>query len=327
MKQINYDQLTFLDLSDLKDDYLKIFEKALQDGKSATSGVITPGLETRWVQWKANNDPKGTIPETVEDLLIGDFRLLLSVYQRFLDLKILAKVDDGNGNMIDNSVWVDLVHIFHYTDGYDERIADFFYDKSEQLGITTCYYCEMAYINTYSVTKDDGTRGKRRQFDVDHFLPKGDCPCLALSLFNFIPSCQVCNSRIKLKGLPAVKTLSDLAYLSPSSPVADFENKIKIRLRFSNKKKGEQRYIYFEADYPYNKYIQFFHLQERYGFHRKEAIRLKELKKRYPDTKIEKIAKLLNYRKTKVKEDIFRQKYLAQEGRCFAKFTNDLLTE
>lgn len=32
---------------------------------------------------------------------------------------------------------------------------------------------------------------------MDHFYPKSLYPFLALSLYNFIPSCQVCNSRFK----------------------------------------------------------------------------------------------------------------------------------
>ena len=37
----------------------------------------------------------------------------------------------------------------------------------------------------------------RRTFDVDHFFPKSEYPMFCLSLYNFVPSCQVCNSRVK----------------------------------------------------------------------------------------------------------------------------------
>lgn len=59
----------------------------------------------------------------------------------------------------------------------------------------------MAYINVYTET---GKGVAKRQFDIDHFLPKGKCPPVALSLFNFVPSCPVCNERIKREDLPYV---------------------------------------------------------------------------------------------------------------------------
>ena len=56
-----------------------------------------------------------------------------------------------------------------------------------------------------------------------------------------------------------------------------------------------------------------------------EAMRLRKLKARYPDSNIKKIASLLHRRETTVKEDIFQLKYLQREGRCFQKLTDDIL--
>ena len=64
---------------------------------------------------------------------------------------------------------------------------------------------------------------------------------------------------------------------------------------------------------------------ERYGFHKCEAERLKRLKARYPKSNIKKIAKLLGYREKEVEEDLFNQGYLKEKGRCFEKFTRDIL--
>ena len=54
--------------------------------------------------------------------------------------------------------------------------------------IEVCPYCQRNYISSY---------GKKTTADLDHFYPKSLYPFLALSLYNFIPSCQVCNSRFK----------------------------------------------------------------------------------------------------------------------------------
>ena len=54
--------------------------------------------------------------------------------------------------------------------------------------IEVCPYCQRNYISSY----DEKTTAT-----LDHFYPKADYPFLALSLYNFVPSCQVCNSIFK----------------------------------------------------------------------------------------------------------------------------------
>ena len=57
------------------------------------------------------------------------------------------------------------------------------------------------------------------------------------------------------------------------------------------------------------------------------AREIKKLKDRYPQSKIRKIANLLGLREKEVEEDIFNLQYLKEKGRCFEKFTRDLLTK
>ena len=60
------------------------------------------------------------------------------------------------------------------------------------IGIEICPYCQRNYISNY-----EENNGKKTTADLDHFYPKSDYRFLALSLYNFIPSCQICNSRFK----------------------------------------------------------------------------------------------------------------------------------
>ena len=60
------------------------------------------------------------------------------------------------------------------------------------IGIEICPYCQRNYISSYEENNDEKTTA-----DLDHFYPKSLYPFLALSLYNFIPSCQICNSRFK----------------------------------------------------------------------------------------------------------------------------------
>lgn len=51
---------------------------------------------------------------------------------------------------------------------------------------------------------------------MDHFYPKTEYPFLALSLYNFIPSCQICNSRFKLD-----KNFKEKAHIYPYEEAFD----------------------------------------------------------------------------------------------------------
>lgn len=60
------------------------------------------------------------------------------------------------------------------------------------MGVEVCPYCNRQYINNY-VYKNE----PKSTADVDHFYPKSLFMLFSLSLFNFVPSCQLCNSRFK----------------------------------------------------------------------------------------------------------------------------------
>jgi hypothetical protein len=69
------------------------------------------------------------------------------------------------------------------------------YTLADKLGSYTCTYCNRNYANT--IITRHGKKISRPVFD--HFFDKGQNPLLALSFFNLIPSCSVCNSNIKHK--------------------------------------------------------------------------------------------------------------------------------
>lgn len=69
------------------------------------------------------------------------------------------------------------------------------------MGVNVCPYCQRNYISPYEDEKKMKNKTKqlnKTTADLDHFIPKSIVPFLALSLYNFIPSCQICNSRMKL---------------------------------------------------------------------------------------------------------------------------------
>ena len=56
---------------------------------------------------------------------------------------------------------------------------------AQAIGVTVCPYCNRSYIFTSSKS------GTRPQYD--HYFPKSKYPYLALSMYNLIPCCAVCN--------------------------------------------------------------------------------------------------------------------------------------
>lgn len=56
---------------------------------------------------------------------------------------------------------------------------------AQRIGVTTCPYCNRSYIFTSSKS------GTRPQYD--HYFPKSKYPYLALSMYNLIPCCSICN--------------------------------------------------------------------------------------------------------------------------------------
>jgi hypothetical protein len=62
---------------------------------------------------------------------------------------------------------------------------------ADNLDIFTCPYCNENF--TYSFRYKPGVTPVRRTFDWDHIYSKTDYPFLAISFFNLVPCCKVCN--------------------------------------------------------------------------------------------------------------------------------------
>ena len=269
MKPIEYPSKGTKEFADLVNDYVSIFVTDLAD-KVTKRGRKRLGLESKWKNWKRKYGCIRVLNNSVADLLTMDFEDLSLFYEAFL--RVCSKKRFTPKSLHD------LQDIFKYTNKYDSKISAFFKRHADELKIYTCHYCDMAYINVYT---ENGKGVAKSQFDIDHFLPKGKCPPVALSLFNFVPSCPVCNERIKREDLPNVN-LNDLKFLSPSSFAFDLPKRIKVKLGHLTSPRKD--FIYFVAKYPYDRYVDFFHLQERYDYHKIEALRLEKLKKNYSKT-------------------------------------------
>lgn len=85
-----------------------------------------------------------------------------------------------------------LVSVFNYKH-FTVTKATYYcgYDLAKKLKVNTCPYCNRNYTVTIARKK------RTTRPDFDHFLPKKNNPLLALSFYNLIPSCLVCNRSVK----------------------------------------------------------------------------------------------------------------------------------
>ena len=73
-----------------------------------------------------------------------------------------------------------------FIDTKNEQIPYNAYKLVKDLNISTCPYCNRNTV--YNLQTSNG-----RTSEIDHFYPKGKYPYLAISFYNLIPSCKVCN--------------------------------------------------------------------------------------------------------------------------------------
>ena len=286
-------------------------------------------LEERWRDFKELHPALSVFTESVKELMSATFCELVDVYERYQNLpsetqeqkEELATIKSYLPNMVFN---YDKTGAGHQT--HQGVISGFFRKKMDDLNIHTCYYCDMAYINPYIVDDDE----MKSQFDLDHALAKDDCPLVALSLHNFVPSCPVCNERLKRKN-PLSDSLDGLKLVAPCSE--DFDANKQIHFKVNQEKvctSGFMRHkdcyrMKINAHGVYASYAKLFRLEERYDYHKGEALRLLDLKRKYPMSNIRQIARLMHKTADEVKEDIFGLHFSKNNHRCFDKMRRDIM--
>lgn len=108
---------------------------------------------------------------------------------RNLESKIKAKAK----SLHIKNVTPHLKRLFVYKKFSNKNTPDYnAYHLSANLDVKVCPYCNRQYTFTVIDINQDYTRP-----DFDHFLSNSSHPLFALSFYNLIPSCLLCNSRLK----------------------------------------------------------------------------------------------------------------------------------
>jgi len=274
----------------------------------------------------------------LQDILLGDFPKLIEIKNKLDKIKINTSKTEYE--KLDNSI----KELFNYDGtsqkktkkrkfafnpltGKQDDIKSFFENSIKPV---TCYFCNIDYINVFDIDKGTCKSG----FTLDHFIPKNEYPLLALSLFNLIPSCYTCNTKVKGKQLPW-EDEKDISKTSPSSVEFEFEERVKFKTFFSNNNlniKDEAGFdVLLKEDFTsvYKKYINVFHLDERYSYHKYHVLEMIEKRRIYPDSRIEELAKITKQTTEKVKQDLFGTLLYDDDlsKRSLSKFTQDIARE
>lgn len=293
---------------------------------------------------KNNNELKKEMPPKVTDIITADFKTLTEIYFKYT--KMLKKDASIKSTFIKSNGKKNYIYIFNYGEYYP-KIIKFFCKYSQKMGIHSCFYCDIHPVGKYTKKKNN----PRITLDLDHFYPKDQCPILALSLKNFVPSCQVCNCRIKHKTnflefykLDKIKDENvikqTLIKLSPTSNKYHFNQKTKIQVKpvpgFTKKgnflKNIRSYRIKFLSDNIYKKEIEAFYLEQRYNSITilSEALSILDLKQKFPRVRIKELKQIFDNTKYKVTEEdieeiIFRKKYDESRHSNLLQLKQDLL--
>ncbi len=191
---VKYNVVEFDETDILYDDIEKSKEES--EGKSEKSYeelAVFPALRNYLY-----NDNKQIIKDNLRQILVGPNEAPRSLggkdkhaTMRSVFDKIILEIEGDSSNISKTVVGV-CKEIFKYDHlnivrkGFSKQQEPLAYWLQSQLGVKVCPYCNRMYTTT--------SYGKKRtRPEFDHFYPQSRYPYLAVSLFNLIPSCNICN--------------------------------------------------------------------------------------------------------------------------------------
>jgi len=122
----------------------------------------------------------------LSDLLIGEPKKLLAINKEFY----ASIVKGGRKKRFNPKIRA----MFRYDLFASKKVEYNAYDLADNLKIDCCPNCNRLFTITITKKNKDGQLTRP---DFDHYFPKSQYPLLALSFYNLIPSCKICNSTFK----------------------------------------------------------------------------------------------------------------------------------
>lgn len=219
---------------------------------------------------------------------------------------------------------------------YSDSVIDDIYGLCHEKDMATVVdvFDSYRYFKDMNPKKSERvTTNMHNHFDLDHFLPKSVCPLVGLSFYNLVPSCSVCNEKLKHTVRIGESDRARLLILSPTSCDYRFNEEIEVRIVYDSnvstlrmqEHSDDFRLEFTPADNPYQEIVSVFRLDERYNFHKQIALKQHDLYQDFAPGHIKQLEKLLKGKTYKeIENQIFRNEYQEDSARCFDKLRNDI---
>lgn len=316
----------------LKEDFLKYFTSIKNEVKTygieKNSDKYFEYIENKIKELnKYTNITKEILEETLE-IFSREKSISQKYYAKININKRLKKIES----------------IFNYDLLYnEEEIENMKWDRHKILtilNVSVCPYCQRSYIGKYIDKSKEKTTA-----DLDHFYSQSEFPFLAVCLYNFIPSCQICNSRMKLNKETYNKNLGEETIIHPHSNEV-FTGVFSVEEKIINKLMGDEVFfkVYIKNSSKNKKVkntIDMFKLDAVYeNNHNKYIIDMLNNIINKPDTYLNSIAKLFTEEKyfndERLKETLLNNlkeivlepyKFKIEKGEPLGKLTKDILEE
>lgn len=305
--------------------------------KALSNSVVNPSVKNFLTSQKI----KQIITGTPKELLNIHLQLIPILHNNFsvsdYDNYILFKRKPKKARKIQEQDLVDIYEpvikevrkVFNYNEFISShKITS--YNLAKLLNRNTCTYCNRLYSITVNRKSkktnryNSDSRITRPQFD--HWFSKNKYPVLALSFFNLIPSCSICNSSIKGD---TDFDLSTHAHPYIDNILNDFSFSYKLKdVHESNvriiSKKGSKA----------EKSIKEFKIEEVYDAHSNLELKdLLELKFKYSEDYLDTLLNVTFKGINLSENEIFRLTFGAEfddadfHKRPFSKFKKDIINE
>lgn len=217
-----------------------------------------------------------------------------------------------------------ICEVFKYSNWFDKKKKTKYdaYDLAFNIDIPTCVYCNRIYTKT--VVKSS----KITRPTFDHWFSKSDYPLLALSFYNLIPSCTVCNSGVKGSADFKLST-----HFHPYHKLLNEDEKINFKFSYDHKDYSTFKFkIIHNNDFSENS-TKAFKLKEIYETHEDEITDLRRLKDVYSDNYLQMLKDNILKNTAISEEEIYRLAFGTDieearfDRRPLSKMKKDILEE
>lgn len=311
MHYIDITQQKIIDARDLHYKYMRYVIKKKLNGKFFNEPKPNSSIKSIHIVLGIHSEVKRflNVEKNLKKVLVGTPEELDAIKSRFSTKKQIESIK----RLFDYEMWID----------YNPESTYFFYNAynlAHNLDIPTCPYCNRIYTKTV----DQNSKITRPTFD--HWFPKSKHPLLAISFYNLVPSCNICNS-----GKSSDPFELD-THFHPYHRPSDSNKHLSYSFSFDNKDYTSFKFKIVGDNAFSDTSISAFRLEDIYKMHEDEITDLRQLRDSYS-------VDYLNMVKTTIlvntisDEEIYRLAFGTHinedkfDRRPLSKMKKDILTE